>query len=83
MLTRPEIGTVEHICLWLSNKPIDETYVWMSDLCPWAQYAIEHLGVVPNIMMGGQAPPTPELQQLNRVSKDVHTFGALYERMSR
>ena len=80
MLSRPEIGTREHILLWLSSKPEDQAYEWISDLCPWAQYAGEWLNFQPDIM-GGNAPTTPELYGLNNFARvRPHTFGALSKR---
>ena len=81
MLTKPEIGTAEHIRLWAAGKPEDEAYVFVSDNCPWAQYAKEHLEIVPNIERG-DAPSTPELHYVNDMARlTPHTFGALYQRL--
>jgi hypothetical protein len=76
MLTRPDVGTLEHIRLWLASKPAGEGYEWLSEECAWGQYCMEHYGVA-------QGEPTAELQLLNRKARETpHTWGALYERMS-
>ncbi len=41
MLSRPEIGTHEHILLWMNSKDPKEGYCWEEN-CPAEQYAIEH-----------------------------------------
>jgi hypothetical protein len=43
MLQRPEIGTREHVLLWLAGKPADEAYKWMPhEECPCAVYNLDH-----------------------------------------
>jgi hypothetical protein len=73
MLQRPEIGTKEHIKLWLAGKDENETYEWLSGECPAGQYSREfgdeHIGL--------------NLDWLNNQAKTLpHTWGALSERAS-
>lgn len=41
MLSRAEIGTREHVLLWLDSKDPKEGYCWEKN-CPAEQYAAEH-----------------------------------------
>jgi hypothetical protein len=71
MLSRPEIGTIEHIALWLGNKPEGDAYEWASGQCPAAHYSREfgdtHIGL--------------NLEHINNLAKiEPHTWGALAER---
>ena len=73
MLTRPEIGTLEHIKLWVAGKPHDEGYEWLSADCPANRYMDEH---------GLADDKLPAIRGLNALAHTApHTFGALCERL--
>jgi hypothetical protein len=43
MLSRPEIGTREHVMQWLGSKPESEPYMWMpASMCPAQVYRFDH-----------------------------------------
>lgn len=45
MLQRPEIGSWEHIKLWVADKPQKEKFNWPNrEDCAAAQYCLEHYG---------------------------------------
>ena len=74
MLSRPEIGTLEHIKLWVASKPQDESYEWASAGCPACLYMDEH----------GLSDDRPSaVRKLNTLAHvKPHTFGALRERFA-
>lgn len=84
MLARPEIGSREHILLWLAGKPEDEKYNWHNHRqCACGQYSIEMLNGTmrwqkyPNL--DGHGPQF--LCSLNYLAYCApRTWGALYER---
>ncbi len=91
MLSRPEIGTREHILLWLGSKKPDETYKWeKSTTCACGQYANEHrLGEPHNEGNGSFSYQWGSVEHLGGFSDNSlnhlaeqhpRTFGALYER---
>ncbi len=80
MLSRPEIGTHEHIKLWLSSKNPDEGYRWQNPLdCPCGQYAREFYG--PDYKWINMIGVPPALIKLNTLAERAkgRTFGSLYE----
>lgn len=71
MLSRIEVGSREHILMWLADKDPQEGYDWLSGFCPAAQYSREF----------GDEHIELNLNQLNDLARvEPHTFGALYER---
>ena len=71
MLSRIEVGTKDHLLMWLADKDPEEAYEWLSGLCPAELYSREfgdeHIGL--------------NLNKLNDLARiEPHTFGALYER---
>lgn len=45
MLSRPEIGSREHILLWLASKPEDKMFLWRhKDICACGQYSFDCTG---------------------------------------
>lgn len=69
MLSRPEIGTREHVLLWLDSKDPKEGYCW-EKTCPAESYAAEH-GL-------DQVPWTSPISPL--ASGFPRTWGALAQR---
>jgi hypothetical protein len=69
MLSRPDVGSKEHIQLWLDTKDASETYEWLSGDCPAGQYDREF----------GDAHAGLDLNWLNNLARVTypHTFGAL------
>jgi hypothetical protein len=68
MLSRPEVGTREHILLWLAGKDPDAEYQWENPQhCPCGQYGREYVTewVLPISLLAELEP---------------HTWGALYQR---
>jgi hypothetical protein len=68
MLSRPEIGTREHVLLWLGSKDPNARYQWEHpERCPCGQYRREH-----------------RAEWINQLSvlaeQQPRTWGALYER---
>ena len=69
MLSRPDVGTKEHIQLWLTTHDENEQYEWLSAVCPAARYA-EEFDV-----------PITELNWLNDLAQIwPQTWGSLAER---
>jgi len=82
MLARPEIGTREHILLWLAGKDPNEEYLWESYCdCACGRYAKEVLGKS-NMWWSAYAmtPAGTPFMELNHLAMDLKTFGELYER---
>jgi hypothetical protein len=74
MLSRPDVGTKEHIVTWLGNKPEGDSYEWLSGQCPAAHYSRE---------FGDEHTPL-NLEYINNLAKqEPHTWGALAERVCR
>jgi hypothetical protein len=72
MLQRTEIGTKDHVLLWLETKG-DEAYDWLTGDCPAGQYSREY----------GDERAGLNLERINTLAKiEPHTFGALHERAS-
>ncbi len=79
MLARPEIGSRQHILLWLAGKPADETYDWRQEHdCACGQYAQEHL-VDPWTWVGDRRHVL--LWEMNVIAGSCKTFGQLSERL--
>ena len=80
MLARPEVGTKEHVLLWLASKPPEETYIWeKGDICACGQYTTANADVKHNIH--GYWARIPALCELNNLAcTEPRNFGALYER---
>jgi hypothetical protein len=72
MLSRPDVGTKDHIQLWLGTKDASEPYEWLSGDCPAGQYSKQ---------FGDERTGLNE-QWLNDLARTTwpHTFGALYQR---
>jgi hypothetical protein len=78
MLARPEIGSKEHILLWLENKPPDEKYDWENYAeCACGQYSRESLGKSNLWWIAYMANPGCPMNDLNRVAFFYDTFGEL------
>jgi hypothetical protein len=80
MLARPEIGTKQHIILWLASKPADETYQWNdSKRCACGQYWGEN---VDNVFPHGWWCSNPRMAWLDILAMycESRTFGELYQR---
>jgi hypothetical protein len=77
MLARPEIGTREHVILWLASKPADEAYEWANPhCCACGQYWGENVGkIFPHMWEYDPAMPW-----LNIMAQDCRTFGELYQK---
>lgn len=74
MLSKIEVGSKEHILLWLADKDAAETYEWASGRCPAAHYSME---------FGGEHTGL-NLDRINALAEpQPHTWGALYERASK
>jgi len=79
MLARPEIGTREHILLWLASRDPNEEYDWCSySNCACGKYAREVLGKsnlwwVINCVTG----PGAALSELNVMASYCKSFGEL------
>jgi hypothetical protein len=74
MLLRPEVGTIEHIRMWIDAKDATERYEWLSADCPAGLYAREHDIPIRDRMM----------DRLNDLAQSwPHTWGALSERARR
>jgi len=79
MLARPEIGTREHIMLWLESKDPDEEYDWFSYArCACGQYAADGLGKS-NLwwIINCVGMPKNPLSELNIMANYCKTFGEL------
>jgi hypothetical protein len=73
MLARPDVGTYEHIRLWLNTRDETQTYEWASEQCPAAQYSREF----------GNEHSGLNLEWINNLAKiEPHTWGALADRAS-
>jgi hypothetical protein len=71
-LARPEVGTREHVLMWLATKNENQTYEWLSGECPAGQYSREF----------GDEHSGLNLDRLNRLAHiQPHTWGALAERV--
>jgi hypothetical protein len=71
MLSRPDVGSDEHIVSWLMTKNPSQTYEWASGQCPAAHYSRE---------FGDYHTPL-NLTRINNLAKiEPHTWGALCER---
>jgi hypothetical protein len=71
MLSRPDVGTKEHIVSWLSTKDETKTYEWASSECPAAHYSREF----------GNEHSGLNLEWINGLAKiEPHTWGALTQR---
>jgi hypothetical protein len=82
MLSRPEIGTREHILLWCGGKDPNEKYRWENSLdCACGQYAREHYGANYAWMSDPNMPAA--LRDMNTAAQHAkgQTFGALYEEL--
>jgi hypothetical protein len=74
MLSRPDVGTKEHIVSWLMTKNETETYEWASGHCPAAHYSMEF----------GDEHTGLNLEYINKLAEQKpHTWGALAERASK
>jgi hypothetical protein len=74
MLSRPEIGTKEHVQSWLTTKDENQTYEWLSGECPAGQYSQEF----------GDHHSGLNLNWINDLARiRPHTWGALAERAAR
>lgn len=81
MLARPELGTREHILLWLARKDPTEKYEYeLYEDCACGQYAREALGKS-NLWWATFAtfPAGAPLRELNYMASGHKTFGALYD----
>jgi hypothetical protein len=77
MLARPEIGTKQHVILWLASKPVDETYDWCKGSeCACGQYWGEHV----NKKFPHMWRESPTMSWLNMLALDCKTFGELYQK---
>ena len=78
MLARPEIGSREHILLWLASQPKDRKYYWpCTTCCACAQYS-EACGEPLSFWVH-----TQPVIDMNAVARDVSgsktgTYGKLY-----
>jgi hypothetical protein len=71
MLSRPDVGSKEHIVSWLATKGESETYIWLSGECPAAHYSREF----------GDERAGLNLAWINNLAEhQPHTWGALAER---
>jgi hypothetical protein len=71
MLSRPEIGTMEHVRVWLNAKDESEPFEWLSADCPAGRYAKEF----------GVPVRSAEMDRLNDLAHVwPHTWGALAAR---
>jgi hypothetical protein len=84
MLAKPEIGTREHILLWLSGKRPDEVFYWHEAAdCACGQYAKsfglerEWMKFLTGLVGRGDYPALSELNELAVMSDE--TFGDLYK----
>jgi hypothetical protein len=79
MLARPEIGSKEHILLWLASRDPDEEYDWDEwRVCARGQYCFEHFGEHANWPQFSLSAP---VHQMDYYAQHHRTFGALYEVM--
>lgn len=82
MLQRPEIGTREHILLWLASKPANESFYWLNpDICACGQYSKEFFG--DSQAWGGMTGPILHLNNIaGRLSSSICCpiyWGDLYD----
>jgi hypothetical protein len=78
MLARPEVGTREHILLWLASKPADATYAWADPFeCACGKYSREFL-TYPTAWCGPGFIPGAPLFELNSIARERANFGELY-----
>ena len=83
MLARPEVGSREHILLWLAGKPADEMFNWKSSSrCACGQYSKKYLNSEYAWISN------PELSRMSDAVIDVMdlrnahcSFGVLYQTM--
>ena len=76
MLARPEVGTKEHILMWLASKPADEVFNWHSTKhCACGQYAETFFYGL------GCWSYNSALSEMNVVAFFIPTFGKLHEAM--
>ncbi len=86
MLARPEIGSREHVLLWLDGQDPNETYDWsIASRCACGQYVAQHGGrpwsEYPALSGGPYPISAPEDGSFNALAREEpHTFGALYKR---
>jgi hypothetical protein len=76
MLARPEVGSKEHILLWLATKPPGEEFEWRdTNTCACGQYAYgDHSGI-------GAWSEHQTLREMNQEAFHHHSFGSLYQAM--
>lgn len=82
MLARPELGTREHILLWLSSQPPEREYHWSDPQeCACGTYARETMGKS-NLWWAMYAcqDGTPFAALNNLAFPHPRTYGVLYER---
>jgi len=79
MLSRPEIGTKEHILLWLASKDPQLEYSWRCPHgCAAATYCVE------NYDWAYHWIDSDDLQEVSRKAcPRPHTYGSLYQRMQK
>jgi hypothetical protein len=72
MLSRPDVGSKEHILSWLMTKDEAATYEWASSECPAAYYSREF----------GSEHSGLNLEWINNLAEiKPHTWGALIKRV--
>jgi len=80
MLSRPEIGTKEHILLWLAGKDVKAEYEWRCPhSCPAGTYSEEFYNYHYRWIEGDDVGRT--LQEISRMAKRrPNNYGTLYKR---
>ena len=83
MLARPEIGSREHILLWLAGKPADGTFDWNDPKkCAGGQYLYESTGGWwTEYGRNGNEQNFDNLGALAAAACQHRTYGELYEAM--
>lgn len=82
MLARPEIGSREHILLWLAGKPADEKFAYHnSQICACGQYSSEH-GNLCGIWIESKAVAEMDCAARAVSYHGYGTFGGLYKELS-
>ena len=94
MLARPEVGSKEHILLWLAAQPQDKKFSYMTpSACACGQYSRAFLGSGMKwlkILAKTGRHYSPDLEKLDEVAfkltgngkRDEVSFGALYDAFS-
>jgi hypothetical protein len=78
MLARPEIGTREHILLWLASRNGAAGYEWGDvSVCPAALYAADH-GLAGEWRLAQWQVTDSPLAELSTMAASRETYGELY-----